>query len=407
MRIRLKVSPTRNSSFNWEHNGARFRIGADAACDLALLYDRSGEVSPQHAEVVFSSSGVQLADLSSHRGTYLNRRRIRQPTTLSIGDKIRLGRSGPVLEVLALNGVKNPHGAQHPTAERRRNLLPSSLLSSSFAGLLSLANSARRWLVPLLGVVVLVTLVLGQWHLSQRNKQSPPAVPIETPPPVVESTLSSEEIYDATLQSAVWLFAEVGTNVFSAGSGWVADRDQRLVVTNFHVVDGSTKIEALFPEYTAAGEVIREREHYRRHGTPIEATIVAIKESADLALIQLRSLPGEAQPIALAAHSARPGQSAHTVGNPGVSGSLWNYASGTVRTCYHGRFETEGGYKIDAKVIETQIPSNQGDSGGPVVNVYGELIGVNQSHSKEGRLVSICIDVEEVRELLVDHLRSS
>src|SRR5262249_52591585 len=53
-----------------------------------------------------------------------------------------------------------------------------------------------------------------------------------------------------------------------------------------------------------------------------------------------------------------------------------------------------------AKMLETQSPINPGDSGGPVVNDNLELVGVVSSLDPRSRLVSLCIDVEEVRAFL-------
>lgn len=52
---------------------------------------------------------------------------------------------------------------------------------------------------------------------------------------------------------------------------------------------------------------------------------------------------------------------------------------------------------IEIITSETQSPINPGDSGGPVVNAAGELIGIAQSISPKARLVSYNVDISEVR----------
>ncbi len=71
-----------------------------------------------------------------------------------------------------------------------------------------------------------------------------------------------------------------------------------------------------------------------------------------------------------------------------------------MRQVYHNRFEYQDGQKVDAQVIETQAPLNPGDSGGPVVNDRGEVVGVNAAGKANAQLVSLCIDVAEVKALL-------
>src|SRR5207248_1523345 len=55
---------------------------------------------------------------------------------------------------------------------------------------------------------------------------------------------------------------------------------------------------------------------------------------------------------------------------------------------------------FEARVVETDSPTNPGDSGGPLVNDRGELVGVTEGASTEARLVSTFVDVSEVRRLL-------
>ena len=58
------------------------------------------------------------------------------------------------------------------------------------------------------------------------------------------------------------------------------------------------------------------------------------------------------------------------------------------------------GWNLKAWVIVAQFPINQGDSGGPVVNDRGELVGVNSSRDPNAQLVSNCIDLREIRDIL-------
>jgi hypothetical protein len=55
---------------------------------------------------------------------------------------------------------------------------------------------------------------------------------------------------------------------------------------------------------------------------------------------------------------------------------------------------------FEAKVIETDSPTNPGDSGGPLLNDKGELVGVTQGGATNAQLVSTFVDVSEVKQLL-------
>jgi tetratricopeptide (TPR) repeat protein len=80
------------------------------------------------------------------------------------------------------------------------------------------------------------------------------------------------------------------------------------------------------------------------------------------------------------------------VGNPGP---LWVYTPGQVRSVYR---LSEGPH--DLRVIESNGATNPGDSGGPVVNSLGQVVGVTMGYHTEARLVSYSVDVIEVQRLL-------
>jgi HEAT repeat protein len=135
----------------------------------------------------------------------------------------------------------------------------------------------------------------------------------------------------------------------------------------------------------------------------IRGKVVRIAKAQDLALVELDKVPERTPALKLAARSASPGQTVHSVGNPGASEARWLYTSGTVRQLSHKTWRSLGGGKIfshDADVLETQSPTNPGDSGGPLVNDAMQLVGVTQGADRSARELSIFIDVGEVKKML-------
>lgn len=143
-----------------------------------------------------------------------------------------------------------------------------------------------------------------------------------------------------------------------------------------------------------------DRKKYERQASPTRAMVAETKPLSDLALLRLLRIPKSSFESPIGMESARPGQPVRTIGNPGSSGAVWLYASGTVRQVNRADFEPQDGRELRAKVVETQNPISQGESGGPVLNNSAELVAENQSVSREASLVAICIDVEEIQRLL-------
>jgi hypothetical protein len=207
--------------------------------------------------------------------------------------------------------------------------------------------------------------------------------------------LTRKEIYQRTLRGTALVVQSKGS-----GTGWVVDLAKKHLVTNAHVVGSSETVLVLFPAYED-GRVIPERSHYTKNVKAVRGEVIVSDPRHDLALVKLESVPEGVTELKLAAESASPSDQTHSIGNPSASEALWVYTFGTVRQVYRRKVKFED-QEVDARVLETQAPINPGDSGGPVVNDRGELIGVSAAINRSGNLFSICIDVAEVKEFLGD-----
>ncbi|BDX00263.1 Do family serine endopeptidase [Maricaulis maris] len=137
----------------------------------------------------------------------------------------------------------------------------------------------------------------------------------------------------------------------SLGSGFIIDAGG-LVVTNNHVIDGADEVEVSLPD----GRVFR-------------AEVVGIDSVTDLAVLQMDV--SEPMPFVAFADSdaARVGDWVIAIGNPfGLGGTL---TAGVVSA--RGR---EAGGRYD-DYIQTDVAINTGNSGGPLFNMDGEVVGVN------------------------------
>jgi HEAT repeat protein/S1-C subfamily serine protease len=231
---------------------------------------------------------------------------------------------------------------------------------------------------------------------------------------------SPAEVHQRLLKSTVWIVNteqirvgnQVGTAI-SSGSGVLVYRDPPLILTNFHVVHDIPDNMVIFPAYKK-GEVIPEPKYYGENAASlgIKGKVVARDPGHDVALIQLESVPSYAQVVRFAPKPPKSGANVHSIGNSGVNlgtggGTLWRYTPGQVRSVYEHKWNYPGGQRVESSIVETNSPTNPGDSGGPVVNDRVELIAIVSGGDPSKQLVSLNIDVRELRAFLKKYFEQS
>jgi S1-C subfamily serine protease len=255
--------------------------------------------------------------------------------------------------------------------------------------------AAVRWQVPLACVCIEVQEVRALAELPPRP---------ERPVPKAGDRLSGKEVYAQTLR-AVALVRTPSSS--SRATGWVVDRARKLLVTAYHVVGNQDRIEVTFPVYQAGRPVV-EYAHYRdqrprlkESGHATRGNVLWKDARRNLALVELETLPKDVVELSLADTAPRPGETTHCVGNPNNIEALWVYTAGSVRQLGRANLGNSTD-PPDPQVIVVQAPLNDGDHGAPVVNDQGRLIGVTAGKDAPQQLVSYCVAVSEVKELLAD-----
>ena len=140
------------------------------------------------------------------------------------------------------------------------------------------------------------------------------------------------------------------------GTGFVYDKSGD-IVTAAHVVSGATKISVRFSD-----------------GTTAKATLVGSDPSTDTAVIKVSVSASKLTPIALANSSTvEPGEGVVAIGSP--FGYAESITAGIV-SAVDRDIEAPNGYTIP-NAIQTDAAINHGNSGGPLINSSGDVIGVN------------------------------
>ncbi|HEY4358670.1 MAG TPA: trypsin-like peptidase domain-containing protein [Acidobacteriaceae bacterium] len=137
------------------------------------------------------------------------------------------------------------------------------------------------------------------------------------------------------------------------GSGFILDK-QGHILTNFHVIDGAQLVEV----------TLSNKKKYK-------AQLVGSDRIHDIALLQISDAP-DLTPATLADSNAlMVGQKVYAVGNPfGFSGTMTRGIISALRSV-----QLPNGNKID-NAIQTDASVNPGNSGGPLLNSRGDVIGI-------------------------------
>src|SRR5262249_50048493 len=188
------------------------------------------------------------------------------------------------------------------------------------------------------------------------------------------------------------------------GHHLVIDQQQRLLVTNYHVVTNKRDVQVYSPTWADKRLTVDARVYWTKH-RPAKGRVVFTDKARDLALIQLATMPKYTRQLPLAARPPQVGEAVHSIGNSSVgpapdAGYLWRYTKGQVRLLRHLRDTFKSGQAVNCRVVETSSPTNNGDSGGPVVNDRGELVAVVSCCATKDRNISWFIEVSEVRTVL-------
>jgi S1-C subfamily serine protease len=141
------------------------------------------------------------------------------------------------------------------------------------------------------------------------------------------------------------------------GSGFVIDKDGH-IITNFHVVEGARFVEVSFSN----------RETMR-------ARILGTDPSTDIAVLKVDARARALRPLTLGNSDAvEVGDSVVAIGNPfGYERSI---TAGIV-SALQREIRSPNVFSAIDHVIQTDAPINQGNSGGPLLNAQGQVIGVN------------------------------
>lgn len=173
----------------------------------------------------------------------------------------------------------------------------------------------------------------------------------------------------------------IGSGTFISADGWL--------LTNYHVIEGEAQRASLVGEVPSVEVIIGHQVNGRmRPRSAIKAKLYRVDPARDLALLKLEALPEGVKgvPFFGLASEVREGEECFVIGARG-NGPAWWIRSGNVSGILDfpsGRNQVVAGLatadgsveRTRARMVVTDIRISGGDSGGPLLNRKGELIGL-------------------------------
>ena len=210
-----------------------------------------------------------------------------------------------------------------------------------------------------------------------------------------KTLMSYAELYQANVNSCVSINASATENIFgqeatvmaSSGSGFIITKDG-YIATNYHVISGSNNVSVTLYD-----------------GSTYDATIVGGDEDYDIAVLKIEP-EKELTPVVIGDSSQlNVGDDIAVIGNP-LGELTFSMSEGIVSTT--NRLINVDGTPFN--MIQITAAVNSGNSGGPLFNMYGELVGIvsaklsSSGSSSEASIegLGFAIPINDVKDMIQD-----
>ncbi len=209
-----------------------------------------------------------------------------------------------------------------------------------------------------------------------------------------EQPLTLPQIYASNLNSTVGITTELVTTNYwgqqvkgaAAGSGFVISQDG-YILTNYHVIEGATAIQVAFAD-----------------GRTYDATLVGGESPNDIAVLKIEA--EDLTPVVLGdSDNLVVGEQVCAIGNP-LGELTYTLTAGYVSARDRSITMSDG---TVMNMLQTDTAINSGNSGGPLFNLYGQVIGITtakysgtsgSSATIEG--IGFAIPINDVRDMVKD-----
>ncbi len=199
------------------------------------------------------------------------------------------------------------------------------------------------------------------------------------------ATTSIERVVQQVLPAVVNVVSESAQGT-GEGTGFVVRADG-IVVTNFHVVEGASSVKVLTSdeqpkEYTA-----------RVIGGDVQADLAVLDIDAQgLATVPL----GDSDQLELGQQVVAIGYALGLEGGPSVTSGIVSSLSRRITVQDQRCLECSNGQRVYTDVVQTDAAINRGNSGGPLVDLSGNVVGINTAGTTDAENVGFAIQINSV-----------
>ncbi len=193
------------------------------------------------------------------------------------------------------------------------------------------------------------------------NKPGPgvengPTVQLEDKPHANTPQMTIADIYQKLSPSVVMILAS-DRSAMALGTGIIMSQDG-FIITNAHIIDGASEIQIVLNDNT----------------TSYTAQVMGSDPASDIAVLKIEAT-GLTPAIFGDSDQAVVGEGVVTIGNPYSTEYAQTVTDGIISGIRRNLYSSN----VSTDLLQTNAQLNPGNSGGPLINMYGQVIGINSS----------------------------
>jgi serine protease Do len=255
----------------------------------------------------------------------------------------------------------------------------------------------RRLVLPM----VLLAILASACSLTFGSKTSSSLEDTLSQPSAASPLPSVNEPVEKVVQRVLPAVVNVTTDIFQGSSGQTGQgvgtgfvvRADGIVVTNCHVVEGASKI-------TVSSSDDQPREY--------DARVIGGDCLNDLAVLKIDAsgLPtvalGDSAGLQLGQRVVALGYALALEGGPTVTTGIVSSLDRTITASDPGCEACQNGARTYTGVIQTDAAINHGNSGGPLVDMQGRVVGINTAGDDNAQNIGFAIAIDSVKQVIAD-----